>query len=61
MHIIPKYHIRHASHTSLVYMLKNIGLEGFTTMVKHSIRYFNNKPVRAVWDNEKLFVVVFCC
>lgn len=22
-------------------------------MIKHSIRYFNNKPVRAVWDNEK--------
>ena len=21
-------------------------------MIKHSIRYFNNKPVRAVWDNE---------
>ena len=21
-------------------------------MLKHSIRYFNNKPVRAVWDNE---------
>lgn len=22
-------------------------------MIKHSIRYFNNKEVRAVWDNEK--------
>ena len=22
-------------------------------MIKHSIRYFNNKPVRAVWDNEQ--------
>ena len=22
-------------------------------MIKHSIRYFNNKPVRAVWDNDK--------
>ena len=22
-------------------------------MIKHSIRYFNNKAVRAVWDNEK--------
>ena len=22
-------------------------------MIKHSIRYFNNKPVRAVWDYEK--------
>ena len=22
-------------------------------MIKHSIRYFNNKPVRAIWDNEK--------
>lgn len=22
-------------------------------MIKHSIRYFNNKPVRAVWDNER--------
>ena len=22
-------------------------------MIKHSIRYFNNKPVRAVWDNNK--------
>lgn len=22
-------------------------------MIKHPIRYFNNKPVRAVWDNEK--------
>lgn len=21
-------------------------------MIKHSIRYFNNKPVRAVWDND---------
>ncbi len=21
-------------------------------MIKHSIRYFNNKPVRSVWDNE---------
>ena len=21
-------------------------------MIKHSIRYFNNKPIRAVWDNE---------
>ena len=21
-------------------------------MIKHSIRYFNNKPVRAIWDNE---------
>lgn len=22
-------------------------------MIKHSIRYFNNKQIRAVWDNEK--------
>ncbi len=22
-------------------------------MIKHSIRYFNNKPIRAVWDNDK--------
>jgi len=22
-------------------------------MIKHSIRYFNNKEIRAVWDNEK--------
>ena len=22
-------------------------------MIKHSIRYFNNKEVRAVWDNDK--------
>ena len=22
-------------------------------MIKHSIRYFNNKPVRAVWDYDK--------
>ena len=21
-------------------------------MIKHSIRYFNNKPVRAIWDDE---------
>lgn len=22
-------------------------------MIKHSFRYFNNKQIRAVWDNEK--------
>ena len=35
-----------------------------TEIVKHSIRYFNNKPIRAVWDNENFSwwysAVIFC-
>ena len=34
MHIIPKCYICHASHTSLVYMLKNIGLEGAPSSIE---------------------------
>ena len=37
MHIMPKCHICHDSHASLVYMLKNIGLEGAPSSIEGAL------------------------